>query len=891
MNRFYFACLLGLLSTVANAADFELKRGSHVCVVGNLLAERMQHDGWLETLIQRRFPNGQFSFRNLGFSGDEVDHRLRSSAFGSPDEWLKRCKADVVIAMFGYNESFAGNPGLASFKTKLEAFIKHTRSQKYNNESNCELILISPTAFQNKGDPNLPNGRRHNFRLELYTNAMKQVAAQHNVRFVDLFTPTRFALQRTKPKYTLNGHYLTSEGNKLVATLIDRSLFGKEQPFSMTGTQLERLRKGITDKNFYWFHRYRTTDGFNVFGGRSHMRYNGQTNRVVMQREMAILDAKTASRDKRVWALATGSDVPVDDKNAPPVIPVRTNFPGPHKFLSGEEAIKKMKVAKGMQVNLFASDEQFKELINPVQMAFDTRGRLFVAVWPSYPHWHPNQPMNDKILVFSDTNGDGKADKVKTFADKLNNPTGFEFWGGGILVAMAPDLLFLKDTDGDDVADVRIRVLHGIDSADTHHTANSFAIGPGGALYFQEGTFHMSQMETLAGSQRNHNCCVWRFDPRTWRVDRYIPYNFANPHGHVFSRWGQDIVHDGTGAVPYHAALFSSHVDFPAKQPGTPVLYNRRTRPCPATEILSSRHFPKSFQGNLLVANVIGLQGILRYNIKENQSSFTGNELEPILTSSDRNFRPTDMEVAPDGSLYLVDWQNPIIGHLQHHIRDPNRDVTHGRIYRITYKGRKLLKPPKIHGQPITALLDLLKSPEDRVRLLTRIELSGRDSTKVVAAAKKWIADLDTSHPNFEHHRLEGLWLHQQHNRVNKKLLQSVLKSPDHRARAAATRVLCYWIDQLPAEALPWMKTMAKDPHSHVRLQAVRAASFFKVAEAVEIPLIAATFKGDRYVDHVRRTTMGTLKKYWDEKIKSGDPIVMTTCILPLYCTMVTVQS
>ncbi len=86
-----------------------------------------------------------------------------------------------------------------------------------------------------------------------------------------------------------------------------------------------------------------------------------------------------------------------------------------------------MTVAKGMKVNLFASEEMFPEMINPVQMAFDTKGRLWVAAWPTYPHWKPKEPMNDKLLILEDTDGDGKADECKTFADDLHNPTGFEF--------------------------------------------------------------------------------------------------------------------------------------------------------------------------------------------------------------------------------------------------------------------------------------------------------------------------------------------------------------------------------------------------------------------------------------------------------------------------------
>src|SRR5690606_6755587 len=195
-----------------------------------------------------------------------------------------------------------------------------------------------------------------------------------------------------------------------------------------------------------------------------------------------------------------------------------------------------------------------------------------------------------------------------------HNPTGFEFWGGGVLVAMAPDLLFLKDTDGDDLADVRERVLHGLDSADTHHTANSFTLDPGGALYFQEGTFHHTQVETPWGAARRvANGAVFRYEPRTHKFDIYVTHGFANPHGHVFNQWGQDIVIDGTGGVPYHGTLFSGHLDFPNKHNHPPTVYKQRTRPCPGLEILTSRHFPEEMQGTLLVPNVIGFQGILQY--------------------------------------------------------------------------------------------------------------------------------------------------------------------------------------------------------------------------------------------------------------------------------------
>ena len=111
--------LTGGLTTEGRAATkLEIKKGDHIALIGNTLADRMQLDGWLETLLIARFPEHDLTIRNLGFSGDELTLRLRSAAFGSPDEWLTKVEADVVLAFFGYNESFAGKEGLARFKAE-----------------------------------------------------------------------------------------------------------------------------------------------------------------------------------------------------------------------------------------------------------------------------------------------------------------------------------------------------------------------------------------------------------------------------------------------------------------------------------------------------------------------------------------------------------------------------------------------------------------------------------------------------------------------------------------------------------------------------------------------------------------------------------------------------
>ena len=904
--KFNAVALLVAFSAIAvQAGELELKKGDHVCIIGNTLPDRMQHYGWLETLIHARYPDYQLVFRNLGYSGDEVElsKRLRSANFGTPDQWLAgeappahpvpgadpnrfeltNTHADVVFAFFGYNESFAGEAGLPKFKQDLDAFIKHTLSQKYNGKSAPQLVLFSPIAHEDLGDPNLPNGSQNNPRLKMYAAAMAEVAKANGVPFVDLFTPTEDLYQkRTKLEpITINGAHINERGDKFLAQVIDRDLFGKEPAYDEA--KLNKLHAAVNEKNWYWFNRYRTVDGYSTYGERAFLKFvNDQTNYIVVQRELRVLDIMVMNRDKVVWAAAQGKDAkPVDD-NLPPFIPVISNKPGPlpggkHLYLSGEEEIKKLSLGKGLKINLFASEERWKELAKPVQMAWDAKGRLWVAVWPSYPHWKPTEEMNDKLLIFEDTDGDGVADKMTVFADHLHCPTGFEFYNGGVIVAQAPDLIFLKDTDGDGVADVRERLIHGLDSADTHHTANSFVMGPGGGIFFQEGTFHHTQVETPYGPPvRCANAGVYRYEPRTQKFDSYVSFGFANPHGHVFNHWGEDIVMDGTGAQPYDAALFSGFIPYPQKHSSPPQVYRQRVRPCPGVEYMYSKHFPPEYWGNLLVANVITMNGILRYKISDTGGSFTGVELEPIVSSSDQNFRPSDVKIGPDGAIYFIDWHNTIIGHMQHNLRDPNRDREHGRIYRITYEGRPLTQSPVIAGEPIPKLLDLLKEPEDRVRYRARVELTARKTDDVMAALKTWVASLKENDPDYEHQLLEALWLHQSHNVVNLDLLNRVLSSPDFHARAAATRVLCYWRDRVP-DALQRFKKLAADQHPRVRLEAVRAASFFTAPEAAEIPIIASELPTDEYITFVTKETMRVLDPILKAALAKGEDVNFTT--------------
>ncbi|MBI5802667.1 MAG: azurin [Verrucomicrobia bacterium] len=907
----FLVAVLAFSSLLARAAEkVELKPGENVALIGNALADRMQHHGWLETLVHARLPKHNLIFRNLAASGDEVagftdkpdaKFRMRSENFGTSDDWLKRVQADVVWAFFGYNESFAGDAGLDKFKTDLGAFIKHTRGQNYSGKASARVVLFAPISAEASSDANRSPAAPLNTNLKKYAAAMAEVAKANDVPFVDLFGISADVFDRAakqKQSLTFNAVHLTEAGDKALAPEAFRALFGETAP----GGNLEKLRAAVLDKNFEWHRRYRTVDGYNVYGGRSGLAFEAGkggfkqnvkepeapllSNYQTMQDEMKQRDAKTANRDKRIWAVAKGGDLKVADDNLPPVrLLASSNKPDVKPFLSGEEAIKHMTLPKGAKVTLVADEVRFPELASPVQMGFDPKGRLWVAAWPSYPELRPTDKVFDKLLVF-DLGADGKAKKVTTFLDGLNCPTGFQFHKDGVLVVQAPDVWFARDTNGDGKADWKERVVMGLDSADSHHTANAMAYGPGGDTFLSDGVFHRTQMETAYGPPvRNSDGCIYRWEPLTGKLERYVPYGFANPHGKVFDRWGNDIITDATGNANYFAPAFSGFISEPAKHGKLNEFWKRPFRPCAGTAMISSRHFPEDWQGNFLNCNVIGYQGIFRVKVTEDGAGLKGETLDITKAKNDAgkevdklgglvvadtapipNFRPSCVAVAPDGSIYFCDWAKELIGHMQHHLRDPNRDKTHGRIYRITFEGRPLLKPVKIDGEPIEKLLAALTTPEDDVRTRAKIELGKHDSAKVIAATKKWAAGLSKADKEYQHHMMEALWVHQWHNVVDEAFLKQMLRSPDYRARAAATRVLCYWRDRVK-DPLALLKVQAADDHPRVRLEAIRACSFFTTSAAAEVALGALEKeadpnKPDYYIKYCLDETLKQLGKY-----------------------------
>ena len=846
------------LSGCSTSDKLVIAKGTRISLIGNNLGARMMHYGFFETEAQLKFPDSLIVIRNLCDGGNTPGFRPHSGRnepwafpgadqfqddlaqksgseghFETPDQWLDRLDTDLIIGFFGFNESFEDSAGLALFIDELHAFITHTQAQKYNGMHSPELVLVSPIAFQDLSKmEDLPDGIEINRRLKMYTHAMAQVALEEKIFFIDVYTPS--IKWFSEKKLTIDGMQLNEEGYRIFSSFLSNTLFGQGE----IGKEIdfEELRARVLDKNWYWQNDFKMPNGVHVFG----RRYDpfGSDN---YPDELKKIRELTQIRDTAIWSFMQNSpyDVALADGQTQELAAVETNYRNTEEvsYLYGEEALATLTVPKGYEIELFASEETFPDLANPVQLSFDDKGRLWVATMPSYPHYKPGDAKpNDKLLILEDTNGDGKADQQTVFADGLHLPIGFELAAEGVYISQGNHLKLYKDVDGDDRADEVEMLLSGFDDHDTHHAISAFTVDPSGAIYMGEGVFLHTNVETPYGPVRATNGGFYRYTPQQHKLERTAQLSIPNPWGIAFDAWGQNFFCDTSGPDVRWMMPGSIKSTYGISSPKSQNLIEEahRVRPTSGLEFVSSRHFPEEVQGDLLINNTIGFLGTKQHKFIGKGTGYESKHRQDLIVGTDPNFRPVDMEFAPDGSLYIVDWHNVLVGHMQHNARDPLRDHAHGRIYRVTYPSRPLVVPASIDGVSIAVLLDHLKLPEYRTRYRSRRALRGKDADLVSAALKVWVANLDPNDQAYDHHLLEALWVSWGNNQIDLDLLDEVFHSENHRLRAAAVRVMRYMGVQIPRSE-EWIIQASADPHGQVRLEAIVAASWLdeEVAQKV----------------------------------------------------------
>ena len=523
------------------------------------------------------------------------------------------------------------------------------------------------------------------------------------------------------------------------------------------------------------------------------------------------------------------------------------------------------KVADGFEVNLFAADPL---VAKPIGMNFDHRGRLWIATSVVYPQVKPGEVPDDRVVVLEDTDSDGKADRSRVFAGGLLIPTGVEAGDGGAYVANSTELVHLGDSNGDLKADNRRVMLSGFGTEDTHHIIHTFRWGPDGRLFFNQSIYIHSHVETPWGVQRLNGSGVWRYDPRSAKLEIYAR-GMINPWGLCWDKYGQTFATDGAGFGGIHYVFPGSAFETATGVKRTLQGLNPGSPKYCANETVSGRHFPDDWQGDI-VTNDFRANRVVRYKLTDQDGVYVSKLMPDVLTSTDRAFRPVDVKMGPDGALYIADWYNPIINHGEVDFRDPRRDKAHGRIWRITAKDRKPLAKPKIQDASLDELLDFLKVPEQWTRQQAKMRLRGRHPHEVAAALAKWVKKLDPKKDaDVEHHRLEALWTYQTIDFPEPGLLKALLNSKDHRVREAATRVVPDWAGRMP-EALELLAARVADEHPRVRLEAVCALARIPEPRAIEIAVKAREKPAHPQLEFALQMAANELKPVWLPAFQQG---------------------
>ncbi len=556
-----------------------------------------------------------------------------------------------------------------------------------------------------------------------------------------------------------------------------------------------------------------------------------------------------------VALLAIGS--PLDAQ--PKIPPEMSDDPDVQKQLT--------QLADGFELQLVASEPT---IVNPLQINFDTQGRLWVLCAPGYPQVLPGQKPKDYVVVLDDIGPDGKARKSQVFADGLMVPTGMMPGDGGVYVGQGETLLHLRDTKGAGKADEKRVVLTGFGTNDTHHTLNTFRWGPDGALHFNQGVYIRSTVETPYGPRKHFGGGIWKLRTDRLRLDVYdrsvLP---NNTWGHAFDAWGQPLIASAwPGAL--NQILPDSPLQTSTQNDAVPDLKMTQIggeRHC-GLEVVGGRHLPDDWQGNLLTGDFLAHR-IYRYALKEEDGRFTTKQLPPLAVSKHRKFRPIDIRMGPDGAIYIADLYQQIIQHNQVDFRDPRRDHTRGRIWRIVRKDRPLVAIPKLVGVPADEVASRLKDAEPWTRLHARRALAERDAKESAAALDAFVAKLDANDPELQRHLLEALWTYQAIGRPDPILLARLLRSPNHRVRGEATKAIGAWHDRLPSAAR-LLAAQAVDSHPRVRLEAALAASHIPSAEALQSALLALDHPTDKLTEFALKKAAIVLQPYWQPEFQAG---------------------
>jgi putative membrane-bound dehydrogenase-like protein len=534
-----------------------------------------------------------------------------------------------------------------------------------------------------------------------------------------------------------------------------------------------------------------------------------------------------------------------------------------------KDAAARMSVPEGFKVTLFAGEP---DVVQPIAFTFDDRGRVWVVENHSYPGWH-GKP-TDRILIFEDSDNDGRFDKKTVFWDQGRNLSGINLGYGGVWLCSVPNLIFIPDADHDDKPDGPPKVLlDGWDIKAQHNVFNSLTWGPDGWLYGCNGIISNSKVGKPGTPDRDRvplNCSVWRYHP-TRTTFEVVLNGTTNPWGLDFDQFGQLFL---TNCVIEHAwhGVPGSNFRRMFGQPFNPNIYELMASPVdhvhwntseawsdirtlgvtPTTDRSGGGHahsgamiylgdnWPAEYRNNLFLCNIHGNR-VNRDRLEQKGSGYAVKHAPDFLKANDPWFRGLAVQYGPDGGVYVADWSDT--GEC-HNYEDVDR--RNGRIYKITY-GVPKSKPVDLARMSDLELVDLHRDDNQwTVRHARRI-LAERSASRPIGIDNdaRYKLSLATTVSRSVDYRLNALWTLHACGLVYPRTFAEALRDDSEWVRAWTIRLL---VDDKnhPTGTLDTFATLAKaDPSPVVRLALASALQRLPIADRWEIAAALAAHDED----------------------------------------------
>ncbi|OLY92644.1 putative membrane-bound dehydrogenase domain-containing protein [Cnuella takakiae] len=523
--------------------------------------------------------------------------------------------------------------------------------------------------------------------------------------------------------------------------------------------------------------------------------------------------------------------------------------------LTPEESMSLMQVPVGFELELFAAEP---DIINPIYMNWDEKGRLWVIETVDYPNTvrDDKESGDDRIKILEDTNGDGRADKFTLFAEKLNIPTSFTFAKGGIVVSQAPYFLFLKDTNGDDKADVKDTLMTGWGTYDTHAGPSNLRYGLDNQIWGTVGYSGFQGKFTTDSLKFSQG--LYRFKPDSKKVKdmEYLASTSNNTWGLGFSEEFDvfastaNNTHSVFFGIPKKYLTAAGLPDPGAEKIDAHYGMHVMTKNLRQVDVwggftaaaghslYTARTYPKDYWNRAAFVCEPTGRLVHRVNLKQQGAGFKeDSDGWNLLASADEWAGPVQAEVGPDGNVWVVDWYDFIIQHNPtptgftngkgNAYENPMRDHERGRIYKIKYGGAKAASPMRLDASNSAALVAALSHDNMFWRTTAQRLLVEKGDKSVIPALYKLVQDRSVDEIGINAPAIHALWtLHG----------LGALNGTNAQATAVATKALTHPAAGVRRAAIQVL------PHNAAALQAMTAAKSFNDADGrVRLAAVLAT--------------------------------------------------